>query len=44
MTQEVFSQTISYMGPFMITSFVLGMILGGIIIGSVMYKGKVEEE
>jgi len=44
MNQEYFAVLIDYLGPFMITSFVLGMILGGIIIGSVMYKGKVEEE
>ena len=31
-----------YIGPFIMTSFVMGMILGGIIIGSIMYKGKGE--
>ena len=40
MNAENFPITMEYIGPFLATSFVLGMILGGIIIGSIMYKGK----
>ena len=40
MNNECFADAINYIGPFMTTSFVIGMILGGIIVGSVMYKGK----
>lgn len=38
MNKEYFAVLIDYLGPFMITSFVMGMILGGIIIGSIMHK------
>ena len=40
MNSTCFADTIDYLGPFLITSSVMGMILGGIIVASIMYKGK----
>ena len=40
MTNEIFSNCMGYIGPFMITSFVLGGIVFGSIVAHLKNKGE----